>query len=352
MSLSIHLDKFEGPLGLLLYLIRKDEMDIFDINIHQITQQYLEYIKAMKRLDLEVAGEFIAMAATLIHIKSRMLLPTYDENGDEVENLDPRKELVQKLLDYQKYQEASAKLYERPLLGRDIWLRGKRENIKVEEEDDIVVEDNPLFALIRSYRWVVKNIKKNTHKVFAELQSIAERVLEIKDRLIIGQKVIFRELLNKEQVKAKEGLVGHVLITFLSLLELGKLGLVSLYQTEVLGDIYVEAKKQIDGHVIQNVEDYESEYVDPQAKEALFANPQEVAKITENISEELDAEEGEEGQQLELGVLEEEEESSSMMVENSNDQGYVVEAATDDEIDEEEKRLRLYNHEDLQESEV
>ena len=105
--LLIQLERFEGPMGLLLHLIRKEEMDIFDIKINEITTQYLEYIKLMKELDLEVAGEFVAMAATLIHIKSRMLLPQYDENGEVVENADPRKELVQRLLEYQKFQEAA-----------------------------------------------------------------------------------------------------------------------------------------------------------------------------------------------------------------------------------------------------
>ena len=101
----VQLDQFEGPLGLLLYLIRKEEMDIYDIEIHRITSQYLSYIKQLPSLDLEQAGEFCAMAASLIQIKSKMLLPNYDENGEEIEEEDPRKPLVQKLLEYQKYQE-------------------------------------------------------------------------------------------------------------------------------------------------------------------------------------------------------------------------------------------------------
>jgi len=146
LSLHIQLEKFEGPLGLLLHLIRKEEMDIFDINVHHITGQYLSYIKVMKKLDLEVAGEFVAMAATLIHIKSKMLLPNYDDNGEEIEVEDPRKELVQKLLEYQKYKEASGKLYDRALVGRDVWLRGARENLnEYRPEEEIVIEDNPLF---------------------------------------------------------------------------------------------------------------------------------------------------------------------------------------------------------------
>ena len=119
MSIHVQLERYEGPLGLLLHLIREQQMDIFNINIHQITRQYLEYIKTMRRLDLEVAGEFVAMAATLLHIKSRMLLPSYNEEGEEVVE-DPRKELVQKLLEYKKFQELSVDLYKRPLLGRDL----------------------------------------------------------------------------------------------------------------------------------------------------------------------------------------------------------------------------------------
>ena len=118
--MHIQTENFSGPLGLLLYLIRREEMDIFNINIHQITSQYLEYIKTMKKLDLEFAGEFIAMAASLIQIKSKMLLPNYNEDGEEIESEDPRKELVQKLLEYQKYQEAAHQIYQRPLVGRDL----------------------------------------------------------------------------------------------------------------------------------------------------------------------------------------------------------------------------------------
>ena len=188
MSLVVQLPKFEGPLALLLYLIRKEEMDIFDIKIHEITNQYLEYIKIMKELDLELAGEFVAMAATLIQIKSRMLLPQYDEKGEVIEVEDPRKELVQKLLEYQKYQEAAKLLYDRPLVGRDMWTRGFRESLD-EPPEEIEVEDNGLFSLISAYRSLVKFAQKRIHKVTAKVQSIASRILEFKDSLVIGQKI-------------------------------------------------------------------------------------------------------------------------------------------------------------------
>ena len=187
-------------MGLLLYLIRKEEMDIFDINIHHITQQYLAYIRAMRKLDLEVAGEFVAMAATLLQIKSKMLLPQYDENGEEVEESeDPRKELVHKLIEYQMYKEASEKLYERPLVGRDVFLRGRREEVEVEDDGEVEVEDNPLFSLIRAYRFAVKNMKRAVHKVGMELQSIAERVQELRPILKIGETVLCRKLISAKE---------------------------------------------------------------------------------------------------------------------------------------------------------
>ncbi len=250
-QLTVTLPKFEGPLDLLLYLIRKEEMDIFDIKIHEITHQYLEYIKKMRELDLEVAGEFISMASTLIHIKSRMLLPQYNEHGEIVENVDPRKELVQRLLEYQKFQDAAKSLNERPMVGRDIWLRGTREVIKP-QEDEILLEDNALFALIASYRKALRSFQKKIHRVAKKAQSIAQRIMELKDRLIPGQRITLRELL-----AATEDHTRQILITFLSLLELGKMGYVTLYQAETYGDIYVDPKKDIASDVISRVEEFD-----------------------------------------------------------------------------------------------
>lgn len=263
MSINVQLPKFEGPLGLLLYLIRKEEMDIMDIKVHEITKQYLEYIKLMKELDLEVAGEFVAMASTLIQIKSRMLLPQYDENGEVIEVEDPRKELVQKLLEYQKYQEAAKLLYDRPLVGRDVWLRGTRESL-TEQEEEIVLEENALFSLISSYRRALRSVKKKIHQVTAKAQSIASRVLEIKDRLIPGSRVTMMELVTATEERARQAL-----ITFLSLLELGKMGFVGLYQSETYGDIWVDTKKNIETDVLARVEEYDSMRADQIAEKMM-----------------------------------------------------------------------------------
>lgn len=293
MSITIQLQKFEGPLDLLLYLIRKEEMDIFDIKINEITQQYLDYIKLMKELDLEVAGEFIAMAATLIHIKSRMLLPQYDENGEIIEQEDPRKELVQRLLEYQKYQEAAKSLYERPLLGRDTWARGMRERLDV-KEDEIILEDNALFSLISAYRNALRSVKKKVHQVTAKAQSIASRIMEIKDRLVIGQKTAMSDLIDSISEKKNQ-----VLITFLSILELGKMGFVSLYQADTYQEIYIEARKAVDDVSVTRVEEYDSMRADDVAAAMMekaqkvedFDNDEDFVMPDEKDESELQAEE-------------------------------------------------------------
>ncbi|MGE0764306.1 MAG: ScpA family protein [Bdellovibrionales bacterium] len=265
MSLQVSLERFEGPLGLLLHLIREQEMNIFDIDIATITRQYLEYIKTMRSLDLEVAGDFVAMAATLLQIKSRMLLPQYNEAGEEIEKEDPRRELVNRLLEYQKYQDASKRLSERPWVGRDVWLRGERLNMAQPQSDDIILEDNPLFSLITSYRKVVRAMKSGVHKVVGAMQSIAERILEMRERLMVGQKVEFSSLITAEGDKKQ----GQVLVTFLSLLELAKIGFVSLFQTENYGQIHIEAKKSIDGDVVSQVENYENVEAERMAEQIL-----------------------------------------------------------------------------------
>lgn len=283
LGLTVQLQKFEGPLALLLYLIRKEEMDIFDIKINEITSQYLEYIKMMKELDLEVAGEFVAMAATLIHIKSRMLLPQYNENGEVVETEDPRKELVQRLLEYQKFQEAATLLYERPLLGRDIWARGMREKLE-SKEDEIILEDNGLFSLISAYRKALRGAKQKVHKVAEKLQSIAGRILEIKGRLILGQKVAMSDLINSTHEKHRQ-----VLITFLSLLELGKMGFVRLFQADTYQEIYIEAHREIEDAAVSKVEEYDSVNSEEKA-ESLTAKPaEEFVMPDENLDEESDS---------------------------------------------------------------
>jgi segregation and condensation protein A len=265
LSYLVHLQQFEGPLGLLLYLIRKEEMDIFDIKVGEITHQYLEYIRQMKELDLEVAGDFVAMAATLLQIKSRMLLPQYNEEGEIVETEDPRKELVQKLLDYQKYQEAAKKLYDRPLLGRDVFTRGTRLDYGSEEMGEIITEDDAMFSLITAYRRAVKKALRAVHRVRPKGQSIAARIMEMSHRLVVGARVLLSDLLKIGGTPNRT----QLLVTFLSVLELGRMGFVTLFQNETYGDIHIEAKKVIDYNVMERVQEFETLDADFVAKSII-----------------------------------------------------------------------------------
>lgn len=237
-NMNVQLDTFEGPLSLLLYLIKKNEIDIYDIPIHEITKQYLEFIQIMKELNLEVAGEFVAMAASLIYIKSRMLVPQYGEDGEPIQE-DPRKELVQKLLEYQKYQEAGKQLYKRPLLNRDIWVRGQRELLPKSGEEEIILDDKGLFALISAFRALQKQAVEKPHQVKAKGLSIASRLLEIKNKFQVGERITLRNLLSEEFTKTE------LLITFLSLLELSRLGYTRITQLENESDIYIETIKAV-----------------------------------------------------------------------------------------------------------
>lgn len=297
LSIHVQLERFEGPLGLLLHLIREQEMDIFNIQIGPITRQYLDYIRAMRRLDLEVAGEFIAMAATLLHIKSKMLLPQYNEEGEEVHE-DPRKELVQKLLEYKKIKELSVDLYKLPLLNRDVFARGFREDLESLEEGELVLEEKPLFSLIAAFRFAMKNAKKAVHKVGDALQSISMRIMEMKDLLEVGKRVVFGQFITVTEPGEKRS--GQVLLTFLSLLELAKMGFVSLFQSEAFAEIHVEAKKPIDRDVIAaQAENYDSVNADEKA-EQIFAKQMSLQESTV-IPEDM-PDEAEDDAQLELGT--------------------------------------------------
>lgn len=281
--LNVQLDTFEGPLSLLLYLIRKDELDIYNIPIHTITKQYLEYIQIMKELNLEVAGEFVAMAATLIYIKSRMLVPQYNENGEEVQD-DPRKELVQKLLEYQKYQEAGKQLYKRPLLGRDIWIRTTKTDLddllsgtQAGSSDglaDIIVDERGLFGLISAFRQLQKKAADKPHTVKAKGLSIASRILEIKDKFKLGERIVLEELLSSQFTRSE------LLITFLSLLELSRLGYTRIYQLEPLAPIYIETMKTVSSDEIdKRVQEFDSAQA-AAAADKIMADAQAELEIT------------------------------------------------------------------------
>ncbi|MDZ4678333.1 MAG: segregation/condensation protein A [Oligoflexia bacterium] len=276
MSLQVQIGTFEGPLSLLLFLIKKNEVDICDIPIHEITKQYLEYIQIMKELNLEVAGEFVAMAATLIYIKSRMLVPQYNEQGEEIID-DPRKELVQKLLEYQKYKEAGKLLYKRPLLNRDLWVRGSKDPMPT-VESEIILDERGLFALIAAFRQLMKEAVKTTHEVYGRGMSISARLIEIKHRFIVGERIELRSLLSETFTKKE------LLITFLSVLELCRMSFTRVYQTEAFSSIYIETIKVVSSDVVNRVQEFDSTNAAQTADQLMFKAEEDLR--LESLSEE------------------------------------------------------------------
>ncbi len=220
---TFRLEGFEGPLDLLLHLIQKNELDIFNIPIALITEQYLEYLRLMKVLNLDVAGEYLLMASTLLHIKSRMLLPKSSE-GEEEEEEDPRAELVRRLLEYQKYKQAASDLEKRPLLDRDVFIRLlTTEPEPIAEEERIEVS---LFELLEAFRKVLERVKLETfHEVVLEHVSVEDKIQEILALLEKENRSMAFHRLFPEEASRRV-----VVVTLLAILELVKMKRIRIFQ--------------------------------------------------------------------------------------------------------------------------
>jgi segregation and condensation protein A len=232
MSYEIKLDIFEGPLDLLLYLIRKNEIDIYNIPVALITEQYLEYLDLMRSLNLDLAGEYLVLAATLIHIKSRMLLPpVVDDEAEEGE--DPRAELVQQLLEYQAFKEAALSLEGRPLLERDVFTRGAPLDDQSEKDgDQEAMIEVGVFELVQAFRRIIAGLDQSEDlAIDAEKMSLTGRINEIMERLSEEKQLTFTELLGERMDRKR------IVYTFLAILELMKLRMVRAYQSGPFGAI-------------------------------------------------------------------------------------------------------------------
>jgi len=227
--IKIKIPVFEGPFDLLLHLIRENKIDIYDIPISVITSQYLEYIEIMKELNLEIAGDFLVMAATLIQIKSRMLLPP-DEEAPSEEQEDPRRDLVQRLLEYQRYKDAALDFRTK----EDEWLKVfHREPLSDEEEGELYLFDLSLFDLLDAFRKILE-------KAPSEIVSITKETLTVKNRMSMIMEIIEEHEAVRFEDLFKEGITKiHLIVTFLALLELIRLGLARAYQEREFGNIWV-----------------------------------------------------------------------------------------------------------------
>jgi len=232
MAYKVQLPVFEGPLDLLLHLIKKEEINIYDIPIARIANQYLEHMEVMKLLDLEIAGEFILMAATLMHIKSKMLLPLEDKEEDMLEEqIDPREELVRKLLEYKKFKEAAGELNQMRLKQRDSFTRLGRAQVPLRENEESYFEAS-LFDLITAFSKVLKEVPKGVfHQVIRDEFSVSDKIHQILHMLVQKSAVYFSELFKNTRNKSE------VVTIFLALLELVKLKEVVVKQKASFGAI-------------------------------------------------------------------------------------------------------------------
>jgi segregation and condensation protein A len=233
----VSLEVFEGPLDLLLHLIRRHEIDVFDIPIAFVTRKYLEYLDLMQDLNLDLAAEYLEMAATLLHIKSRMMVPSPNEGEDELvapeDGPDPREELVRQLLEYQKYKVAAEQLAAMPRRGRDTFPRGAPVEASAGEDGPGLASPG-LYALLEALQQVLARAGTDaTAEISVTRISISARIRQLLDQVHGSVRVAFRELFGEHVTRSE------VVVTFLALLEMTRLGLTRVHQAGPGGEIHI-----------------------------------------------------------------------------------------------------------------
>lgn len=231
---KVQLEVFEGPLDLLLYLIKKDELDIYDIPIERITSQYMQYMDLMRMLDLNIAGEFIVMAATLMMIKSRMLLPPEERAAlEEEEEEDPRWDLVRQLVEYKKFKDAAMHLEGLEERQADVFGRGS-DAATLGPAGDVSLHDVSIFDLISAFNDVLKKVKtEELREIFAERYTVAEKIDMIVDMIKTRERIPFSSLF------IHVGSRHEIVCTFLAVLELIRLKQIVAQQEKSFGEILI-----------------------------------------------------------------------------------------------------------------
>ncbi len=235
-GITIRLDVFEGPLDLLLHLIRKEELDIWNIPIAHITEQYLNYLQVMKDLNINMASEWLMMAATLIYIKSRMLVPQEpSENAEEEEKEDPRTELVYQLLEHQKFKNAAEMLYTKEELENAVWNKPPADVL--EEGNELIAAT--LFDLLRAFHEVVRRFEaERVMEVAQEEITIEQQIEEIRKLLLVYDTLSFSSFFAEARSKR------HLIVIFLALLELVRLREIWLSQKKAFEEIQINKMKE------------------------------------------------------------------------------------------------------------
>lgn len=239
MDYKVKLEVFEGPLDLLLYLIKRDEVDIYDISIERIAKQYLEYMEAFQVLNIDLAGEFIVMAANLLYIKSRTLLPkdqqTPEEDADEE---DPRWELIRQLIEYKKFKEAAAELRTREALQEKLFPRFPS-NPDLTPAGDLLVDEVGIFDLISAFQKVLKRLESRRRE--EDLREIFEENFTVADKIEFLLRVIYGGIpVRFEECFAEAAGRAEIVVTFLAMLELIRLKQLRVRQEKHFAEIWIE----------------------------------------------------------------------------------------------------------------
>ncbi|MFA4989918.1 MAG: segregation/condensation protein A [Candidatus Omnitrophota bacterium] len=239
MSYKIKIEMFEGPLDLLLYLVKKDHLNIYDIPIAKVTEQYLQYLNLMQMLDLNIAGEFLVMAATLMQIKSKMLLPAEEGVSPEAEQEDPREELVRRLLEYEKFKEIAQDLRQKEADQREIFKRPKGETEKGPSEKEDVYFEASIFDLINAFSQALKEIPKEVfYEVVKDKYTVEEATHEILHLLLVRSEVKLSEIFGRTKNKME------IIVNFLAVLELIRMKEITARQCALFQEIEIVRNKE------------------------------------------------------------------------------------------------------------
>lgn len=236
MSYKIKLQIFEGPLDLLLYLVKKDHLNIYDIPIAQITKQYLAYLELMELLDLNIAGEFLVMAATLMQIKSKMLLPLQQQPREE--EVDPRAELVRRLLEYEKFKEIAEDLRQRESSQQEVFKRPKAQDSELIPEEKEVYFEASIFDLITAFTKALKEVPKEIfYEVIKDEFTIEEKVHQILHLVLERPMITLSDLFMSAKNKME------IIVIFLAILELIRMKEIVALQKDLFSDIEISRNK-------------------------------------------------------------------------------------------------------------
>jgi segregation and condensation protein A len=283
-NIQVKLDHFDGPLGLLLHLVQKEQMNIKDLEINRITEQYIDYLQKMQDLNFDVAGEYLYMAASLLFIKSKSVAEDEEQKIRTSENINleitTKTQLIQKLEELQKFQRLGEKLMGLPKRDEDIFVRPKVDRKAIQNS---ILTPMSLESITEVMIDMIRKEKRKYTVVKRDKLSIKEKLRELKSNLKKGSKTVMSKLVNTEEKSIEE-----IVITFISLLELARLQKLDVFQNEAWGEIYVEVRESLDDFDVETANGFDPEEEKEQIKTEDIASAQKsLPKATEQSAEQV-----------------------------------------------------------------